>query len=478
MLNIHVQTLHLWLSGNVPVHILEPELSYFVEGAYFAKSYKYGQWNGRKKFLWKLRGRDAYYTHSGFLDRICKALDKAEWQYSLTDEREFSSVDPIYELLPDISLRDYQRDALDEFLSAGRGILKLATGAGKTEIAAAAIKSINEKTVFFTHRQRLLYQTQKRLEERLGRKVGLIGDGQKQIEDVSVCMIQSSQLMNLPNYEQVKDYLLSCKFIIADEAHRVQADQWCEVLSQIEAPWRLGLTATPVTSGVGMSSEGLLGHVLVDLPAIKLIEKEVLVPPRIWFARPEKAKISKGAKWPTIYKEGIVEHVKRNEMIKDVCLRLKQDNKSVLVLVNRIGHGETLTDLLNYFGIRTEFMRGAVKEEDREKMFEMLYSGKLHCIVSIASLVAEGLDMPDLRAIVNATGSRGGGDRSEDEDAGAQTLQILGRVLRKAPGKFYADYVDFVDNSNKKLLRATQDRINTLESEGYGPLMEYFDQYE
>jgi len=94
-------------------------------------------------------------------------------------------------MLCGVVLRDYQMDAIKALLNAGRGVAKMATNAGKTEVMAALLKAYDSKAVVVVHRKELLYQTADRFRNRLGMEVGMIGDGVCLPSKITVAMVQT-----------------------------------------------------------------------------------------------------------------------------------------------------------------------------------------------------------------------------------------------------------------------------------------------
>ncbi len=148
-----------------------------------------------------------------------------------------------------------------------------------------------------------------------------------------------------------------------------------------------------------------------------------------------------------------------------------------MCLVARVGHGRTFTEYLSRSGVAAEFVEGKVPQEEREDIFERLRTGQLDCVVAMASCVGEGTDLPWLSCVVNATGLRGGGSRT-DGDLGRDIVQFLGRGLRSYPGKKLVDYVDFSDTTNRYLTKASAQRAKVLEGLGYAEHIKYWSDYE
>lgn len=460
-----------YIIGHYPEEIIEPITSYAMEGRWFSQKYKKGYWDGRVRYVKYDRSKKLRYFPTGFLTRITKALDEASYKYELEDKREYAYYEPNYQLAGGIDLSqgkyNYQGGALDVCLSRGCGIVRLPTGGGKTELGAAILNSIGGKGLWLTHRLNLAYQTKERFERRLNRAVGLVGDSQWDLQDITIAMVQS-----------VKPELLDIDWdvVIGDEIHHLESKQWFEVFSKIKAPYRFGLSATPHLVNDGLSLLAMTGDVIYDIPVQDLIEREVLVKPNIWFANVNEPKIKKGASYQEAYSLGIVHNAARNDIIKRMCIILAQEHKPTLVLVKRLNHGELLTEILNHANVSTEFIRGSSGASERANAIERLRDGRIMAIVATTEIFGEGADIPALRAVVNATGSKGGGNAAEG-DSGRGTIQILGRGLRSMVGKPEFDYFDFADKQHRFLADASYDRVNTLESEGYTDFIKPWHEY-
>ena len=463
-----------YLDGDLTkIGVLDYVTSYRVHGRWFAKAYRKGHWDGITRFREFDRRKQRYRFPTGFLERVTAALDEKGVYYELIDERIFVTEDPVFELrAPDLptgrlELRDYQRDALERMLLYGRGTVKLPTGAGKTEVAAAAIKSLGRRSLFLTHRRTLLHQTQKRLTDRLGCRVGILGDSQCDLQNVTVGMVQT--LAKRKENVDVASWLSGVEVLVGDEVHHLEADQWYETFAAIDAPFRFGMTATPCTDGAGMRIIAMTGGIIAEVGIQTLIQQGVLVPPRIWFIKITGPRLPKSAPYATVYKRGVTDNIQRNEMVVHAGQTFAAEEKPAITLVKRLKHGRSLVEQFQYKKVDCAFIHGKVKESDRLHLLDDLWAGRLKHIVAMEPVMGEGVDIPELRALINATGSRGGGSKTNDVEhqVGRGTIQILGRGLRRAPGKTHFDYVDFSDQHHAFLAAATKDRLSTLLSEGY-----------
>jgi superfamily II DNA or RNA helicase len=89
----------------------------------------------------------------------------------------------------------------------------------------------------------LLYQWRDAIVERLGvpkSKVGVVGDGQKEYRSITVTTYASAAM---PTARIADTGLLIC-----DEAHHLPSQAYAEIAHHSNAPYRLGLTATPERS--------------------------------------------------------------------------------------------------------------------------------------------------------------------------------------------------------------------------------------
>jgi len=481
------ENLWTYIHGTYPTGLLDPVTSFFVDGAWFSPAYRKGHWDGRLRFVEHDRQAGMWKFPTGLLQAVLEYLESREYRYDFSDVRQIPLIEPQLLLQDknggtirlDEGSRDYQAGVVETMLQHGRGVVKLATGGGKTVIGAAVIKSVGGQWAWLTHKVPLLYQTKAALEMRLGRKIGILGDQEEDLQEVTVCMVQTlASVFNKPGRENVRDWCRTCVGLIGDEVHHLESDQWYSAFWQFPAIWRFGLSATPPKPDAGgMYLQAMTGSQLCDIKAIDLIRRGALVQPRIWFCQIDEPVIDKKAEWPAIYSQGILKNEYRHNKISEAAAIFRTEGKPTLILVSRLGHGQAIVKACEDKDVRTGWVHGKVSQADRDTQFEDLLAGRLHAIVAMSETVGEGFDVPALRAIINATGTRGGGNAKDDE-TGRATLQFLGRVLRPAEGKPYADYVDFVDVGHKALRKASLARIETLESEGYSDFIKYWKDYK
>lgn len=473
-----------YIRGGRPAKTLRKCLGYFVDGAWYSSAYKQGHWDGWNTFLDYDRSRRQHYFPSGFLEHVCGSLDQISYSYTVEDERGYLHAEPNFYLFDDegqstIDLSAgkwyYQSEAVESAMARGRGVIVLPTGGGKTEVAASIIGSYRRRALFLTHRKSLLHQTRERFEKRLGRAIGIIGDSEFNLQEVTVGMVQSISL-----YEKdpsLAQWLEEVQVLIGDEIHHLESDQWFGRFGNIQAPVRFGLSATPNFEDSGMALLGMTGPIIYQKDVWELIDSGVLVRPRIWFYRCNLPELNPKLRYQSAYSQGIVANSVRNDGLILIARQFKTEGRGAVTLVKRINHGDLLTDLYCSHGIRTEFINGKVTQKKRNEIFDQLKFGQIDHVVAIAEIVGEGFDVPWLDAFINATGSRCGGNAADGE-TGRQLIQFLGRIIRSYPGKMVADFVDIADFQHPQLKEASHARSRTLDAEGYDKYTNFWEHYE
>lgn len=475
------------ISGGVHRGNLDSDLSFFHPGRFFSPQYKKGFWDGRIRFLKRDRAKGMDVFPTGLLSVAWSTLQ--HYNVDIEDNRTLISAEPNYDL-GKFDIRcdrfSYQDEALQSMLQYGRGVVVIPTGGGKTVVGGACIKSYGLQSVWFTDRLTLARQTRKSLEEILGEPVGILGDGEQDLQRVTVAMVQSCAAAARNKRQDVLDWLQKCSLLIGDEIHHLESDMWYNVLDSIPAPIRFGLSATPKMEDQGLYIQAQTGPVIHRVPMSRLVDAGVVVPVRVWCVQSKGAKIpatidKKKTSFQTVYSEGIVHNDERNSQICDVAEQFAREKKPVLMLVNRINHGELLCKELSSRGLDYGWIHGKVPQSRRESLIEEACRFERPGNVAVTSTMGEGVDIPQLRVVVNATGTKGG--KGKDDETGRLTMQIIGRGLRSAPdsewlgAKEHFDYVDFADRQHRYLKDASIARFETLEAAGYGDNIKYWEEY-
>lgn len=152
-------------------------------------------------------------------------------------------------------LRTDQAAAKKAWLQEKRGVVVMATGTGKTEVALHIAREIASHTLFVAPTRALAYQLADRIEKAFAMRVGFIGDHTFRLEPISVATYQSAGI----KMEFLGDYF---KLLVFDECHHLSGDLHGDAARMSAAPFRLGLTATPKRSdGRLIEYEELIGRI-------------------------------------------------------------------------------------------------------------------------------------------------------------------------------------------------------------------------
>ena len=405
---------------------------------------------------------------AGLVPLVRKDAPKEGFAVEVADRTAPAPVDPDANLA---WLRDYQRDAVRAVVTRRRGIIHLATGGGKTDVAVGVVRSVpTAGWLFLVHRTTLVHQAAERFSLRarehgvdLG-EPGVIGEGTWREGDVLTCATFQSLAAALRNggahATRARELLERVGGLIIDEAHCTPAEQfWRVAMGTTRAAYRVGLSGTPLARGDKRSvlAVAALGPVVYRLRAERLIDEGVLAKPTIRLVPVEQ--VSERVTWSGVYNELVVKSRVRNAAVVAAALRAE---KPAFVFVQNIAHGRTLEKALLRSGVRTGFVWGGHSTDWRQSAVRSLVAGRVDVLVC-SVVFQEGVDVPALRAVVVASGGR----------SVIAALQRIGRgmrVERDAAGavtKASFEVWDFADRGHGWLERHARERRQAYLKEGF-----------
>ena len=415
-------------------------------------------WDGTKSFY---DNRSCTFL-TGLLGKVVMYLKSQGIAYEIIDRRskpcEGAYIDP--KMLVGITLYDFQVRTVKEVVKAGRGVVQLPTGAGKTEIAIATTKALSVPTLFLTHRVNLLYQTAKRYALRnpeIKDKIGVIGDGNYSPNFITLATVQTiwSALKRYPS--EIVPLLKNFHMLIIDEAHRSGAKQFFKPsMLCTNAYYRLGLTATPFMNGNksdDMYLMGTTGPTASKVTFSELIDRGILAKPFFKFFAISEPKLSGLRDWRDIYEQGIIYNAQRNAIVASQAAQLASKGKKILIIVNEVKHGQILTELCTKQGVKVRYQDGRHSYAQREKALKWL--SKTGDAIIATNIFDEGVDCRQINAIILAAGTK----------AAPALFQRTGRAMRKKSDENYAIIIDFIDHQHKKLAEHSNRRYNLIKKE-------------
>lgn len=299
---------------------------------------------------------------------------------------------------PHPSPRKWQVEALPKALEcierSGRGVVRAATGAGKSYLIAEICRMRpHDSIVVVTPTTELVQELSTTIEKRCPGQVGQWWGERKEANGVTVVCNPS-----LPSFS--KAYPGGVDVLIIDEAHESECDTFHETLQGFSAESIIGVTATPWRADTS-ETLSLFENLLYDYGPAQAIRDGVVVPPAI--VHPAEGD---------------------GENINDIMLAmiLREQGPGVVDSKN-IADAREFCALLQSEGVRAAIVHSQQKRPAR-KTIEELEAGKIDVIVHV-EMLSRGVDIPCLRWL----GCR--------RRIGSRTLfaQYVGRGLRCYPGK-------------------------------------------
>lgn len=392
------------------------------------------------------KGKDCSYFPTGLLSRVlafCKEKNIPVKVKGKLDRLPFG--DPS---LKTITLREEQLRQIKKATRAHRGVLVAFTGVGKTVIGMGVISSFlasnKDLTVLWLcHTKDLMYQSADVAKKELGVRVGFIGDGKSHLTNNFTFATRQSFI------KVASSIGLDFDVVVVDETHHL-SNQYTELLKYVYAPVRIGLTATmPTDMKAILHIEGSLGPIIDTVSIEEGKERGIMADIKIKFIKvPIDHKVKELRSYQDVYKYGVVEKQIRHQMIIEKAKYHVDKNDSVLIIVNRIEHGERLLLEAQRQGLECVFARGATEATARTEIRDALNSKDIHCAIA-TTIWKEGINLPELNVIINAAGGR-----SE-----ISTLQTIGRGLRLTETKKQLIMYDIMDLSNRYLVEHLAERL-------------------
>lgn len=327
-----------------------------------------------------------------------------------------------------MELRPYQVEAIENVrarLRAGarRVLIVLPTGGGKTVVASSIIRSAVEKgsrILFLAHRRELIQQTADKL-QRFGVRHGIIMAGERP------ALQHPCQVASVQTLARRRDALKSVDLIFFDEAHHAAAGSYTDVLEWYPQARVVGLTATPWRlDGRGLA-DVFDAHVLASTPR-ELKEQGFLVPVGGWEFEAidtSHARVQRG----DFATKDLVDEAAKPRVVGDIVeewLRHAAGKRTVVFCVS-IEVSKLVAERFRAAGVAAEHVDGEMPTLERDAVLRRLRSGQTR-VVCNCNVLTEGFDCPELEVCVLARPTL----------STALYLQMVGRVLRPAPGKVQA----------------------------------------
>lgn len=421
-----------------------------VPGARYLPAVRLGRWNGKVSYC-SLAGS----TYINLIPDIVPILQEYDYDIDLVDLREYQTSYSFEQIKEDsfsdkvwpnghtqegesITLRDYQVEIINNFLSNPQCIQEVATGAGKTIMTAVLSKSIEYygRSIVIVPNKSLVVQTEADYIN-LGLDVGVyFGDRKEYNKQHTICTWQSlnNLLKNTKAGEaevNIKEFIEDVVCVMVDEVHMAKADALKSLLtgpfSQIPIRW--GLTGTiPKAAYEQVSLLVSLGPVIGKLSAAELQEKGVLAQCHVNIVQ-----LKDGVEFTNYQSElkHLLEDEKRLDKISQLIDKIK-DSGNTLVLVDRVNAGRELISRIP----DSVFISGETKLTERKEEYDEIKISANKVIVATYGVAAVGINIPRIFNLVLI----------EPGKSFVRVIQSIGRGIRKAEDKDHVEIWDITSD--------------------------------
>jgi superfamily II DNA or RNA helicase len=370
-----------------------------------------------------------------------------------------------------IEFRARQEECLGIVARAPCGIIKAVTGFGKTTMIGAAALLFPDARIDVVTKSVDVAERIVRSLKRLLPKVGMIGDGYKQRERVTV--ITAGSLNHSDG---------DADFLFADEVHQLATINFSTALaSRYRNSRNFGMSATPYArmDNAHAVLEPLFGPMVFDLPYQQAVELGLVVPVRVsWLPirlthNPAERYSNRVAK----KRHGIWTNYERNRIIAD-AVKEYPDTHQILILVETIEHavhlGRHLPDFAlmysqmspdDYFAYKRQKLLPAdyttLTDYQKHDMRSQFEAGTLRRVIA-TDVWSTGVDFEQLNVLV----------RADDRDSDIVDVQGPGRVCRiyTAPDgtkKEFGEVLDCMDTFDPTFYRKSMGRRNSYKLLGW-----------
>lgn len=383
-------------------------------------------------------------------------------------------------------LRDYQKEGFYRIVAEGWGRLALATNAGKGAIVAmlADYAWQQSHSVLILCDEKAVYDAlQGELREWADLDPYLVKAGTMQEPPppgITLAMIPTLVRRLKDDPDLWKPWFAQQEMLLLDEADKATAPTWralCKACTK--SRWRAGFSGTfpEAFTYADWMLEDLLGPILVRAKNKELIERGISAKAMVelhgYDATASLGRMPRWDDWIAMmapqrrlftYENAIMRNNDRHAFV----MSLVRPDTPTAIIVNRIEHGEALKDA---FPDKVVFLDGKISDRHRSTSLEAFRRGKFHVLI-VTKILDRGTNrLGFAEDVIFASG----------EGSSRQTLQRIGRGLRRAGGKESLRLVDVIDRvtlaqdeDDKRLLKmadflheAGRKRLALYEAEGF-----------
>lgn len=433
-----------------------------VPGARFIPQVQSGQWDGYwspGQWLRRSGGGYVFRCGRGLLDMLIKQFPDAE----VSDDGP--SVPSIRTRKPD-QLYPHQREALAAAYTHTWGRYALATNAGKGAIIALfaeAAAQAGGRVLILSDEIAVVDALQGEIAKWADCPIASVGAGVKEHPGeapITVAMVPTlTRRLADPEW---REWLRGVTAVLLDEADKATSKSWGKVLAALpNTTYRYGFSGSFPDEGSidDLKLEESIGPIIGRVKNAELVKLEISAKPTVvlhaWQAGlPHMAwrdwkQMGPHERRQWVYDHAIINNAARHRYIQSIL----DPSVPNAIIVNRIEHGEQLAQTIE----GSIFVDGSVTPAQRIKLLDKFKAGDFNILITTKILDRGSNRLGMVGNLIFAAG----------EGSTRQTLQRLGRGLRREDGKAEIILHDIIDAGHKYLESLAQRRIELYNEEGF-----------
>ena len=389
----------------------------------------------------QLWSSDAAYNYEDFIERYAKKYELIKKQRTIVKNTAIPSLEA-YRLEPNSMQMEFIEN-LQKMREKGesRALLISATGTGKTYASAFALREeLPKKALFLVHREQIARQAIISYKKVFGnmKTFGLLSGSSK---DFDVDYLFSTMQMMAKTEIMEKFKKDEFQMIVIDEAHRVGAASYQNIIDYFEPEFWLGMTASPERTDSFDVYQAFNHNIACEIRLQQALEENLLCPFH-YFGITDLEIDGEILDEQTALKNfnKLVSEERVDYIIKQInYYGFSGERVKGLIFCSSQKEAEVLSGKFNEKNYRTVALTGNDNQEKRKESIERLVSdddeNKLDYIFTV-DIFNEGVDIPEINQVVML----------RPTESPIVFVQQLGRGLRKAENKEYVVILDFIGN--------------------------------
>ncbi|WP_200833039.1 DUF3427 domain-containing protein [Spiribacter sp. SSL99] len=354
-----------------------------------------------------------------------------------SDDHELPTPDPTTTQLEALTALKNSRKA-----GYSRGLVVMATGLGKTYLAAFDAEQAGaDRVLFVAHRAEILLQAEATFQRvfpkaQIGRYQG---DERDTHADMLFASVQTlHQARHLARFDPD-----AFEYIIIDEFHHAAAGTYRRLLQHFMPNFLLGLTATPDRADQANILSLCDDNLVYSADLFDGIRASLLCPFHYYGILDETIDYQSLPWRNRRFEEHALENQLATRSRARHALREWRDKAALrtLAFCGSRRHADFMADYFQHAGISATSVHGS-STTSRDEAIERLTDGRISVVFSV-DLFSEGVDIPAVDTILLL----------RPTESPVLFLQQIGRGLRQADGKDHLVVLDFVGNHRAFLNR-------------------------